>query len=144
MEYAARSLVRHGFTNIALLGDSGGNPAGQQNVAEALNREWAGTRARVHHLTDFYPGPGDAWLREQGETQEDVGSHASIHDTASLLFLKPDMLRLDKFGLGVAGDGSGLVGNPSRATAAFGERILEMQIAAAVRQIRTLRERRRR
>ena len=140
VEYAARSLVHHGFTDIALLGDSGGNQAGQRSVAEALNREWANSAARVHHLTDFYPGPGDEWLREQGETEQDVGSHAGMHDTASLLFLNPDMLRLDKFGLGVAGDGSGLVGNPSRATTAYGERILEMQIAAAVTQIRELRE----
>ena len=94
----------------------------------------------MHHLTDFYPGPGDAWLREQGDTEADVGSHASIHDTASLLFLNPEMLRLDQFGPGVAGDGSGLVGNASRSTAEYGERILEMQIAAAVRQIRELRD----
>ena len=140
LEFAARSLVQHGFTDIALLGDSGGNQAGQRAVADALNREWEDGPARVHHLTDFYPGPGDAWLREQGETEADVGSHASIHDTASLLFLNPEMLRLDQFGPGVAGDGSGLVGNASRSTAEYGERILEMQIAAAVRQIRELRD----
>jgi creatinine amidohydrolase len=140
LAFAARSLGQHGFTDMALLGDSGGNQAGQRAVAERLNLEWADTATRVHHLTDFYPGPGDAWLREQGETETDVGSHASIHDTASLLFLNPGMLRLDKLGPGVAGDGSGLVGNPSRSTAAYGERILEMQIAAAVRQIRALRE----
>ena len=140
LEFAARSLVQHGFTDIALLGDSGGNQAGQRAVADALNREWEDGPARVHHLTDFYPGPGDAWLREQGETEADVGSHASIHDTASLLFLNPEMLRLDQFGPGVAGDGSGLVGNASRSTAEYGERLLEMQIAAAVRQIRELRD----
>ena len=140
LEFAARSLAQHGFTDIALLGDSGGNQAGQRSVTERLNREWADTPTRVHHVNDFYPGPGDPWLREQGETEEAVGSHASIHDTASLLFLNPDLLRLDKLGLGVAGDGSGLVGDPSRATAEYGERILEMQIDAAVRQIRALRE----
>ena len=140
LAFAARSLAQHGFTDIALLGDSGGNQAGQRAVAESLNAEWEHTPARVHHLTDFYPGPGDAWLREQGETEADAGSHASIHDTASLLFLNPEMLRLDKLGAGVAGDASGLVGNSSRATAEYGERILEMQINAAVRQIRVLRE----
>ena len=140
LAFAARSLAQHGFTDIALLGDSGGNQAGQRAVADRLNTEWEDTSTRVHHLTDFYPGPGDAWLREQGETEADVGSHASIHDTASLLFLNPGMLRLDKLGPGVAGDGSGLVGNPSRSTAEYGERILEMQIDAAVQQIRVLRD----
>ena len=140
LEFAARSFKQHGFRDIALLGDSGGNQAGQALVAEALNREWATTPVRVHHLTDYYPGPGDTWLTQQGETAEDVGSHAGMHDTASFLFLNPEMLRPDKFALGARGDGSGVVGNPARSTAAYGERILEMQIDAAVRQIQALRE----
>ena len=143
LEFAARSLRQHGFRDIALIGDSGGNQAAQQAVADALNREWAGTPTRVHHVTAYYPGPGDDWLQEQGETTEDVGSHASIHDTASLLFLDPSMLRRDRLGNGVAGDGSGLVGNAARSTAEYGEQILAMQIDAAVEQIRVLRGSRR-
>ncbi len=141
LEFAARSFKQHGFLDIALLGDSGGNQASQAVVAERLNREWAATPVRVHHLTDYYPGPGDAWLVTQGEREEDVGSHAGMHDTTSLMFLNPAMLRLDELAPHTSGDGSGVVGNPARSTAAYGEQILEMQIDAAVRQIRTLRER---
>ena len=47
-----------------------------------------------------------------GCQREDVGSHASIHDTASLLFLNPAMIRRDKLAPGKAGDASGVVGNP--------------------------------
>ncbi len=141
LEFAARSLRQHGFRDIALVGDSGGNQAAQQAVADALNREWVSTPTRVHHVTAYYPGPGDDWLKAQGETEEDVGSHASIHDTASLLFLNPSMLRRNRLGFGAAGDGSGLVGNAARSTAAYGEQILEMQIDAAVRQIRELLDR---
>ncbi len=140
LEFAARSFRQHGFLDIALLGDSGGNQASQAVVAERLNREWEATPVRVHHLTGYYPGPGDAWLVEQGEREEDVGSHAGMHDTSSLLFLNPSMLRPDKLAPGTRGDGSGVVGNPARSTAAYGERILEMQINAAVRQIQALRE----
>jgi len=140
LEFAARSFKQHGFLDIALLGDSGGNQASQAAVAVRLNREWAATPVRVHHLTDYYPGPGDAWLVTQGESEEDVGSHAGMHDTTSLMFLNPAMLRLDKLAPGTRGDGSGVVGNPARSTAAYGEQILEMQIDAAVRQIRTLSE----
>ena len=138
LEFAARSFERHGFLDIALLGDSGGNQLSQANVAERLNQEWDGTGARVHHLTDYYPGPGDAWLVEQGEREQDVGSHAGMHDTASLLFLNPALLRPERFAPGTRGDGSGVVGNPGRSTAAYGEHILEMQIEAAVSQIRSL------
>ena len=140
LEFAARSFKQHGFLDIALLGDSGGNQASQAVVAERLNREWAATPVRVHHLTDYYPGPGDAWLVTQGEREEDVGSHAGMHDTTALMFLNPSMLRLDELAPHTRGDGSGVVGNPARSTAAYGEQILGMQVDAAVRQIRTLRD----
>ena len=142
LEYAARSLAQHGFTDIALMGDSGGNQTSQETVAERLNREWAGGPARVHHLTAYYPGPGDGWLVEQGERPEDVGSHAGMHDTSQLLFLDPSQLRPDRFvpGTGSGSGGNGVNGNPARATAEYGEQILEMQIAAAVNQILELRE----
>lgn len=140
LEYAARSFRQHGFRDIAFLGDSGGNQDSQQAVAEALNKEWAGTPARVHHLSDFYPGRGDDWLLQQGVPQEVVGGHASIHDTASLLLLNPSMLRMSKAALGKSGDGSGVVGNPAWSTVEYGKKILEMQIEDATRQLGTLRE----
>ena len=140
LEFAVRSLKQHGFLDIALLGDSGGNQASQAAVAERLNSEWAATAFRVHHLTDYYPGPGDAWLVTQGEREEDVGTHAGMHDTSSLMFLNPDLLRLEELAPGTGGGGNGVVGNPARSTAAYGEQILEMQIDAAVQQIRALRE----
>ena len=140
LEYAARSFQLHGFVDIALLGDSGGNQASQAAVAERLNREWADTPARVHHLTDYYPGDGDAWLVAQGERVEDVGSHAGMHDTASFLFLDPSKLRNERMERGTGPTGNGVVGDPSSSTAKYGEQILEMQIAAAVRQIERLRE----
>ncbi len=55
LEYAARSFKQHGFRDIALLGDSGGNQEGQRLVAEALDKEWAATPVRVHHITAYYP-----------------------------------------------------------------------------------------
>ena len=140
LEFAARSFGQHGFLDIVLLGDSGGNQASQAAAAGRLNLEWADTPVRVHHLTDYYPGRGDAWLVEQGETAEDVGSHAGMHDTSSFLFLDPSKLRLDQMDRGTGGNGNGVTGHPGRSTAAYGEQILEMQIADAVRQIRALRE----
>ena len=41
---------------------------------------------------------------------------------------------------GTRGDGSGVSGNPTRATAEYGEQIMELQIDAAVRQIQRFRE----
>jgi creatinine amidohydrolase len=139
LEYAARSFKQHGFLDIALVGDSGGNQTGQKLVADMLNKEWAATNVRVHHITAYYPGRGDDWVISQGVSAADVGSHAGTHDTSSLMYLNPSMLRFDKMGAGKSGDGQGHVGNPAKATALFGKHILEMQIGDAVKQIQELR-----
>ena len=141
LEYAARSFKQHGFVDVVLIGDSGGNQEGQRIVAAALNKEWAATQARVHHITAYYPGRGDDWVVSQGVSADEVGTHAGTHDTASLMYINPSMLRFDKFVVGKAGDGQGHVGNPAKATALFGRRILEMQIQDATAQIRDLRVR---
>lgn len=139
LEYAARSFRQHGFVDVVLIGDSGGNQEGQRRVAEALNKEWAATQARVHHITAYYPGRGDDWVVSQGVSAAEVGTHAGTHDTASLMYINPSMLRFDKMVVGKTGDGQGHVGNPAKATALFGKRILEMQIEDATAQIRELR-----
>jgi creatinine amidohydrolase len=48
------SLAAHGFTDVVLIGDSGGNTRGMQNVADQLNAEWADGPARVHHIPEYY------------------------------------------------------------------------------------------
>ena len=139
LEYAARSLRQHGFVDIALVGDSGGNQAGQKLVADALNKEWATTNVRVHHISAYYPGRGDDWVMAQGVSAEDVGTHAGTHDTSSLRYLNPSLLRFGRMGPGKAGDGQGHVGTPAKATALFGQQILAMQVEDAARQIQELR-----
>jgi creatinine amidohydrolase/Fe(II)-dependent formamide hydrolase-like protein len=44
----------HGFTDIILLGDSGGNQAGMERVATALNRKRKAGKTRVHNLREYY------------------------------------------------------------------------------------------
>ena len=139
LEYAARSFRQHEFVDIVLIGDSGGNQEGQRLVAEALNKEWAAAMVRVHHITAYYPGRGDEWVVSQGISAADVGSHAGTHDTSSLMYLNPSLLRFDRMGPGESGDGQGHTGNPARATALFGKRIVETQIDDAVDQIQELR-----
>jgi creatinine amidohydrolase len=48
------SLAAHGFRDIVLIGDSGGNVRGMQNVADALNEAWADRDARVHFIPEYY------------------------------------------------------------------------------------------
>jgi creatinine amidohydrolase/Fe(II)-dependent formamide hydrolase-like protein len=139
LEYAARSLKSAGFLDIAFIGDSGGNQAGQKAVSEMLNKEWAATNVRVHHISDYYPGRGDDIAAANGMSQEAIGSHAGSQDVTSLMYINPGMLRFDKFALGKANDGQGHVGDPRYATATIGRLILEAQIQDGANQIKKLR-----
>ncbi len=48
------SLEAHGFTDIVLIGDSGGNVQGMRTVADALNKAWVDRRSRVHFIPEYY------------------------------------------------------------------------------------------
>jgi creatinine amidohydrolase/Fe(II)-dependent formamide hydrolase-like protein len=50
----ASSFAAHGFTDIVLIGDSGGNTRGMENVAAALNDAWADRPARIYHIPEYY------------------------------------------------------------------------------------------
>lgn len=143
VEFAARSLKAHGFVDIVLIGDSGPNQAPLKSVAEMLNREWASTRARAHHLNRYYENPAfAAWLAAQGEKAE--GDHAGLMDTSLQLAVDPSGVRRDRIAPGKAGDGSGVYGDPTRASAEYGKKGLELAIEAAVKQLAELRETHRR
>ena len=140
LEYAARSFRAHGFTDIAFIGDSGGNQRGMEAVAEMLNEEWGGEGSRVHFIGDYYANNGFRdWLVEQGEVPDSIGGHAGISDTSILLYVEPRHIRQDKLAPGGGFEGSGVSGNPTRASAEYGEVGMRMRVDAAVRQIRAAR-----
>ncbi len=139
VEYAARSFRAHGFTDILLIADSGGNLPGMALAAETLNEEWAGTETRVHHIDDYYANNGyAAWLIAQGETEETIGSHAGLDTTSELLFVAPEHVRRDQLEAATAPRWGGAAGDPTRATVEYGEMGLRLKIDAAVRQARGL------
>lgn len=143
VEYAARSLKQHGFRDIILIGDSGGNQAPMKAVAELLNAEWASTPVKVYHLDQYNSNPEFlAWLKAQGYSQEQIGSHAAIRDTSELMAAHVDGVRFDKRSSGPLTDGgrSGVVGDPTKASIEYGRTGLEFKINAAIRQYRELRK----
>src|SRR4029077_5816854 len=48
----------HGFEQVILIGDRGGNQQGMKVVASRLNTRWAGSKARVHFIPEYYDYPG--------------------------------------------------------------------------------------
>jgi len=139
LEYAARSLAVHGFTDIVMIGDSGGNQRGMEQVADMLNEEWASDTPRVHFVGDYYADNGfREWLIEQGETAETIGGHAGISDTSQLLAVDPRHIRTDRLAPGGGGPDSGVSGDPTRASVERGVRGMQFKVDAAPNQIRLL------
>ena len=107
-----RSYKAHGFTDIILLGDSGGNQGGMRNVADALNKKWAAEAARVHFLPEYYDQ--DRWsydyLKTLGITQINKtpgqpadartdtrnGMHDDIYYEAQIAVMDPKLIRTEE------------------------------------------------
>lgn len=142
LDAAVRSLRVHGFTDILLIGDSGGNQAGLVNVAKALNAEWAGTGVRVHALVDYYQ-QGRVLVRDYlrrtfGWDEATVGSHAGTSDTSQLLYVYAQGIRGDRLAPGGGSPDSGVNGDPTKASAEIGRVAIDFKVNAAVAQYRTL------
>ena len=77
-----RSYKAHGFKDVILIGDSGGNQTGMRNVAAALNKKWDAEATRVHYLPEYYNE--DQWsydfLKSQGVVQIDKSAPAGQQD----------------------------------------------------------------
>jgi len=100
LEYAARSFKLHGFKDIVFLGDHGGYQANEKNVANKLNREWASSNVRAHAVTQYYDATQIDFVRilkGQGFTLSEIGTHAGLNDTSSLvLALDPSLVCEDR------------------------------------------------
>jgi creatinine amidohydrolase len=134
LEYAARSLRRHGFRDIVLIGDHGGYQKSLARVAAKLNREWAVSPVRVHAVEDYYQAAvgGDyvEALRRDGFSVAEIGSHAGVADTSLMLAIDPRLVRSDRLRDGTPlGPAEGVQGDPRRASAAAGRRGVDLIVA---------------
>jgi creatinine amidohydrolase/Fe(II)-dependent formamide hydrolase-like protein len=99
------SLKQHGFLDIVLIGDSGGNARGMQATADSLNGEWRGGPTRVYHVSEYYEQ--DIWsydeLKRMGIVQRpDVKSatrdavHTDFHYESMVALVDPKHIRMDQ------------------------------------------------
>lgn len=94
----AESLKVHGFKDVVLIGDSGGNQRGMAAVAEDLHKRWAGSGVAVHFVIEFYT-PG--WEETEKYTEEVLGvaesrndgHHDDIWVTAMMMVTDPSSVR---------------------------------------------------
>ncbi|CAN5159983.1 hypothetical protein BH10PSE3_BH10PSE3_19690 [soil metagenome] len=109
-----RSYKAHGFVDIILVGDSGSSQAGLEAVAAELNRRWAGEKARIHYLPQYYnedkwsyaflkargivqiektPAPGEAPDRPAAVRN---GLHDDIYYEAQIAVQDPALIRMEE------------------------------------------------
>ncbi len=140
--HAAKSLRAGGFTTVILIGDSGGNQNGMKAAADQLNAAWNNTGGRALFIGDYYTKSAEdirTYLGKLGFPMEAIGSHAGMVDTSELLFVNPALVRRDRLAPGGGSPDSGVNGDPTKATAAFGKALVQIKIDNALAQIRALR-----
>jgi len=132
LEGAARSLRRHGFRHVVLLGDHGGYQTSLVRVAGKLNRAWGGGRGLIA-LEEYYRAAQafDATLAARGYTSQEIGRHAGLADTslawaADAALVRPQALMAVP----------GVDGDPRRASAELGRSGVEHIVSASVAAIR--------
>lgn len=140
LEQIARSLHQHGFREIVFLGDHGGYQQAMQRVAARLNREWAqrGDPARALALRAYYDAAQNdyaAMLKAQGYAASEIGEHAGLADTSLALALDPALVREGALA-GEPRAGSGVRGDPRRATAALGQQGVDHIVDVSAKAIR--------
>ena len=97
-----RSLKQHGFTDLILIGDSGGNQKGMEAVAEQLNTQWVDSPTRAHYIPEYYEQ--DIWSFDYLKTigifqQPDVksaaraGIHSDYHYESIMATMDPTLIR---------------------------------------------------
>jgi len=144
LDSTARSLRRHGFREVVLLGDHGGYQKSLEKVAARLNREWAkdpaATRCRVHALAEYYRASQSGYaelLGAKGFSAAEIGSHAGLADTSLALAIDPALVRIDRLQQAAkAGERDGVYGDPRRASAELGQLGVDRIVATSVAAIR--------
>jgi len=92
------SLKTHGFENIVLIGDSGGNTTGMRTVANKLNTEWSG-KPFVVHIPQYYDYASvSREMAAKGLIKE--GTSDQLHDdaiiTLNMWITDPKSVRYDE------------------------------------------------
>jgi len=91
------SLKMHGFKNVILIGDSGGNQCGQRQVADSLTALWHGDPV-VAHIQEYYDYAGVAKYMETHGIP--TGTSENLHDdpiiTLNMFMTDPSTVRYDE------------------------------------------------
>ena len=136
------SFATHGFKNIVLIGDSGGNQAGMKAVADQLNLKWALGKSRVFYLPEYYNYDLVAkWVEQQGIRETLEGLHDDYAMTAMMMSIDPESVRTrqrieaDRFRI------NGVSLAPAAQTIEFGKKVIEFRAEATAKAFQAAKSR---
>lgn len=134
------SLSAHGFRNVVLIGDSGGNQTGMKEVAAELSAKWAGGKTAVHFIPEYYDfynsGALSKWMESQGVREVDEGHHDNVAITAMMMVVDPNTVRMrerrakGKFSI------NGVALDPAEKTVELGKKAVAYRADVTVAAIR--------
>jgi creatinine amidohydrolase/Fe(II)-dependent formamide hydrolase-like protein len=131
------SLRAHGFRNVVLIGDSGGNQAGMKEVAAELDARWAGGKTRVLFIPEYYDYPGlSKWIEGQGVREVDEGIHDDYGITTMMMTVDPKSVRIDERAARGKASINGVSLLPVEQAVAFGRRAVDFRAEQTVVAIR--------
>lgn len=137
----ARSLKQAGFSDIVLIGDSGGNQRGMANVATRLAEMWQDDSTSIHFVREFYD-PG--WVETEQFTERELGVAQSRNDgyhddiwvTAMMMVSDPDQVRFQqRVDAGLASI-NGVPITPLEATVELGREMIKFRAEYTANAIR--------
>ncbi len=133
----ARSLRAHGFSNIVLIGDSGGNQDGMRAVADQLSAAWADEPTSIHFIPEYYDNPlWNQWLELHGVQQVDEGLHDDVRHSAIMMTVDPTTVRMEQRIAQGLFSINGVALAPSDITIELGNELVEYQATITANAIR--------
>jgi len=141
LESAAQSFKLHGFRDVVFLGDHGSTQESQKAVAARLNRAWHAESVRAYAIEAYYRAATVEFrelLKARGYRAEELGEHAALTDTSLTLALDPRLVRpiAPRDDDRLPGVGTGVEGDPRRASAELGRLGVELIVTRTVAAIK--------
>jgi creatinine amidohydrolase len=127
------SLKTHGFRNIVLIGDSGGNQAGMKAVAERLSTQWQADKCRIVFIPEYYDlGGVKKLLESEGVKETPEGLHDDFAMEATMLAIDPESIRMKQRLAAGNFRINGIELAPAEKTIVWGKRIIEFRAETTV------------
>jgi creatinine amidohydrolase/Fe(II)-dependent formamide hydrolase-like protein len=138
LQDVGNSLKSQGFTDVILIGDSGGNQRGLEATAITLNASWAGSGATAYFIPEYYNynDVGQYMEEELGyvETIND-GHHDDFYITSLMMVTSPESVRYHQRVAADEATINGLSIAPINQALEVGHKLMEFRTNATVKAI---------